>query len=960
MMVLRVLETSFTSVFAPPEPCRTDMDLVNICAATTSAGENGGTNNKNWHNKRLHLRKTGVQPPAMQSQDKHGPKKITGEWEQPPARPSSKTPPQEAPQSWHMPNSSGNPLRFACSQCKDGVDYVPKDLVRHFEEKHRGKPPVFSCHMCTFSTQEFSYLHVHLLSHTDSFSSCTMCNDNVQRSWAEFRAHLTMHHCSNGKYSCEMCQVFSSGDIHVFLQHLFGHGVELGEADVQRSEDSGRLLAAKAFRCRYCGFEASRKMLITRHVKAVHVCQNGNQWKEKRGVHPIAVKPQDRLLRTKPRITRSAVKGACWLTQDCLSLPGREFLDKYCHLSDPQTTLEETEQFLMRSVTGETDDQKWTKALKSVLSNVPQDMNLHPKVENGILLTPSDLTVLTVKNKITVAPNGATYSKRLKMKASAEKDAASAGSAVGESARAATEKGPRDRTSCPQPEHGPCSDAPPSAHAEPAQALHMQPHKDDFKSLQVVEELCEKLEEHGIRTSSDLKSTGGSAKKRTGGRQNPRRRRKTFRKVKKRSEGWALKMVLKKNPVKQKQRSSPSSLCASERGGVDGCHAPASAQTAEERKPRTPQALQAADAHQTNATKGSTAEHLQSSEAGTLVLQPESKSTSEHPAKPEDEAETEDAPNEPDAFISSEMELDGSGPAGGRCLNQATSVTEDPNVQLQQPPSGANCHVADDEKKVAANGRSSCSPFGQTANTPEGKMTPHSFYEDPTLCPVIMSSFLCPAFVSGAMEADASRLELSSEQRGGSAVSPEDAPLLCLSVGEAIQRESSPAAGQHCQLVPKHQERTLKLVAINPSQPVKRPSGDQPVVVLNHPDADIPQVVKIMEVVSRHREVQKVVLSRRTLDALSASSDKNVPGYAQTQPAWRGDNPVQERFTLKFKFRRLNRKKYEIVGVDSPSRSLPVKFSCWFCGRSFTCQETMMSHRQRHLMEWKRPSCENS
>lgn len=210
------------------------------------------------------------------------------------------------------------------------------------------------------------------------------------------------------------------------------------------------------------------------------------------------------------------------------------------------------------------------------------------------------------------------------------------------------------------------------------------------------------------------------------------------------------------------------------------------------------------------------------------------------------------------------------------------------------------------------------------------------------------------------MDAEVSLLKHSSEQRDDSAVSPEEASPPCQSVGKAIQQESSPASGQPRQPAPKHQERTLKLVAINPSQLVKRPSGDQPVVVLNHPDADIPQVVKIMEVVSRHREVQKVVLSRRTLEALSASSHETTPEEAWTGPARPGDGPVQERFTLKFKFRRLNRKKYEIVGIDSPSRDFAVKFSCWFCGRIFTCQETMMSHRQRHLIEWKRPNCENS
>lgn len=173
---------------------------------------------------------------------------------------------------------------------------------------------------------------------------------------------------------------------------------------------------------------------------------------------------------------------------------------------------------------------------------------------------------------------------------------------------------------------------------------------------------------------------------------------------------------------------------------------------------------------------------------------------------------------------------------------------------------------------------------------------------------------------------------------------------------KAIQQEPSPASGHGLQLVPKNLERTLKLVAINPSQLVKRPAGDQPVVVLNHPDADIPEVARIMEVVNRYKgEVQKVVLSRRTLNALSAMNGEvpktNDLANALPDSVGQGKNSVQERFILKLKLRRLSRKKYEVVGAVSPSREAAPKFRCWFCGRGFENQEIWMAHRQRHLME---------
>lgn len=169
----------------------------------------------------------------------------------------------------------------------------------------------------------------------------------------------------------------------------------------------------------------------------------------------------------------------------------------------------------------------------------------------------------------------------------------------------------------------------------------------------------------------------------------------------------------------------------------------------------------------------------------------------------------------------------------------------------------------------------------------------------------------------------------------------------CSPVGKAIGHESSPASGRDWQPAPKTLERTLKLIAINPSQPVKRPSGGQPVVVLNHPDADVPEVARIMEVVNRYRgEVQKVVLSRKTLRALSAANGEALP-----DSGGHGENSVQERFVLKMRLRRLSRKKYEVVGAASPSGNAAPRFCCWFCGRVFESREVWMVHRQRHLME---------
>lgn len=173
----------------------------------------------------------------------------------------------------------------------------------------------------------------------------------------------------------------------------------------------------------------------------------------------------------------------------------------------------------------------------------------------------------------------------------------------------------------------------------------------------------------------------------------------------------------------------------------------------------------------------------------------------------------------------------------------------------------------------------------------------------------------------------------------------------------AIQPEPVAAAGPRRRPTQKSLERTLKLVAISPRQRVRRPAGNQPVVVLNHPDADIPEVARIMEVINRYKgAVRKVVLSRRTLRALSAAGAE-VPKDPTGLPAERDgrqNSCVQERFLLRLKLRRLSGKKYKVVGGASPSReAAAISFCCWFCGRVFRSQETWVLHRQRHLMEWK-------
>ncbi|XP_060951490.1 zinc finger protein 518A [Limanda limanda] len=159
--------------------------------------------------------------------------------------------------------------------------------------------------------------------------------------------------------------------------------------------------------------------------------------------------------------------------------------------------------------------------------------------------------------------------------------------------------------------------------------------------------------------------------------------------------------------------------------------------------------------------------------------------------------------------------------------------------------------------------------------------------------------------------------------------------------------------------VAKEVERTLRLSPFSSLQQIKCPRRYQPVVVLNHPDADIPEVVNIMKVVNRNKgAVTKVSLCQKTSQALSelGAQGKN---YSTKGVSSHGDDPrprpvhssVRERFLLKLKLRKKSKKKYEVVEHLSGCRPESMVFDCWFCGRLFNSQEEWIGHGQRHLME---------
>ncbi|XP_060097349.1 zinc finger protein 518A [Heteronotia binoei] len=160
------------------------------------------------------------------------------------------------------------------------------------------------------------------------------------------------------------------------------------------------------------------------------------------------------------------------------------------------------------------------------------------------------------------------------------------------------------------------------------------------------------------------------------------------------------------------------------------------------------------------------------------------------------------------------------------------------------------------------------------------------------------------------------------------------------------------------QKVSKDTVRILKLLPFNSKQLIKCPRRNQPVVVLNHPDADVPEVVNVMKTIAKFKgHVLKVSLSKRTIDALLEPAYYGDSLYIITDDLPRRKrrmlkpiSPVKERFVLKLTLKKTSKNNYQIVKTTSDN-TLKTKFSCWFCGRIFDNQDNWVGHGQRHLME---------
>ncbi|XP_023367528.1 zinc finger protein 518A [Otolemur garnettii] len=156
--------------------------------------------------------------------------------------------------------------------------------------------------------------------------------------------------------------------------------------------------------------------------------------------------------------------------------------------------------------------------------------------------------------------------------------------------------------------------------------------------------------------------------------------------------------------------------------------------------------------------------------------------------------------------------------------------------------------------------------------------------------------------------------------------------------------------------LPKDSVRTLRLFPFSSNQLVKCPRRNQPVVVLNHPDVDAPEVVNVMKTIAKFNgRVLKVSLSQRTINALLNPvcynpSKATYDDFSKRHKTFKPVSSVKERFVLKLTLKKTSKNNYQIVKTTSEN-ILKAKFNCWFCGRIFDNQDIWAGHGQRHLME---------
>uniref|UniRef100_W5L4W9 Zinc finger protein 518A n=1 Tax=Astyanax mexicanus TaxID=7994 RepID=W5L4W9_ASTMX len=1039
-----------------------EVEHANPSTYHDDADQTGDDDRGNWH-RRLRLRKSSASSLTV--------KNPTEEERVIPEPP--KELPSEPPQNEDLPhktlNSSSGKLTFTCSNCKDGTAFSPQGLLDHFTVFHGGKgdPPTFQCDMCKFATPEFTVLQQHRLKHRQCKLTCEICNDSVLQTLSQLKKHCKTQHSLDGKYHCEKCK-FSAKELKIFVFHSCPASTESPVDSTENNSDirhmNGELnrnhVAA-------AGWMPQKEELL-KH-KAADCCQGwrNKTWRRKKEVpseHDSVSTPD---LLPKPPETQ-------WNSSEFLHFSAAGFLDENDVLLNPAKTLEETQQFLERTVNR---GKKWAVPLKGDPEIAPQSYTLGPLPPQPKTIATKQYSIpvpglknyvknklsgLMEKNNISVPPDCTTKVVGFKMVdgkkhlilrvipsakpdvcpdtgevspglETAEFNGIESGSQVerpgdqtcaelftGKSFNATSISGQSEIVNEKQVmEKNPTEDAPQvdntendynndsCALTEPSNEppqLAVSGTMEDFNvanqnntdqqllspdvvsdsnsthqlsdagaNVAVEESSLREVDiqtlntnkhsvEHTKTTLTDFKEKALDDLKEN------RPELTTSHNDSRCREDFAGSILSDLASLKESQLSALIS-------GEDGSpHVDSNKKKSGEEAQVMSSSLLLHSNEQIMETAQSSASASPCSPDNQAIFElnssnPAFVSLHKHTTEPLFNSLSEDVgllfQDSGDEYTNSLDSRDAPVPLDQSCTSE---TVEEPNyLALAVTLLGDSCHNPDlyqtleelpvttvnhllDDPEVTSRGiTNQLSGLGLLSTQQAGLQSPKAI---PVAEKDSTQSNLC---LSPANEPAMKR------RRQGEPLTKDlqqHIPKARKQMARRSQENNPPASIPYWEPVPQTVERTLRLLPVYSSQPIKIPHLNQPVIVLNHPDTDIPEVANIMRIVNKHRgAVRKVILSKGTLKALS---ELNCDTFRKSLGAdchsshcrrvW-PQGTVRERFILKLKLKRLCGHKYKVTPSAPKANGYQSTFRCWFCGRLFRNQEAWVGHGQRHLME---------
>lgn len=305
---------------------------------------------------------------------------------------------------------SGKILSFGCSECKDSSTYSPNDLLKHFRAAHRGTLPTYPCDLCGFVTNEFSVLQRHRIEHRDTLVTCELCHDGVQYSLLLLTRHYNMCHSLNGQFTCNWCQ-FTTVDAGTFVQHIHHHKettwkcakcshISLTEEQHQKHLKSHT--GTFPFTCPVCGYGCARNDYLKKHMAAVHKSEKKSVWTaiEDNGA-PLNSPASLKLLLKKTSPLSGESKDDNQISK--LLGPGVK-----ANLSDKSTLSNEVTGEPYQKAPDTKRDNRNGKNSNNELETSAVDMLQeaeHSLSSDPGQISPNGMTVLRVKNKLSLPPN---------------------------------------------------------------------------------------------------------------------------------------------------------------------------------------------------------------------------------------------------------------------------------------------------------------------------------------------------------------------------------------------------------------------------------------------------------------------------------------------------------------------------------------------------------------------------